>query len=308
MHSLEGGMSMILAREVTKLYGRHRALFKVSFEVHPGEVVGLIGPNGAGKTTLLSVLMGFLQIQSGEVQILGQPVICGRSPVGAFLVADQPAFYGFLSARKHLYTASRLMGRKPDPKSLEEILERVGLQQDADRKISEFSRGMAQRMAWAVAMLAQPAALLMDEPTSALDPGGVIQLRAVVEEFAKSGAAVLFSSHTLPEVERLCGRVLFLKHGELTTPSDAGAQEEDGFSYFEAKVSISAIPTNGLLQTFADEINQQGNYLRFRVRGHPTLAEIAGKLESCGISSLAITNLSQSMERSLFQAKESPHE
>ncbi|MDD5543120.1 MAG: ABC transporter ATP-binding protein [Acidobacteriia bacterium] len=299
---------MILAREVTKLYGRHRALSRVSFEVHRGEVVGLIGPNGAGKTTLLSVLMGFLRIQSGEVQVLGQPLICGRSPARTFLVADHPAFYGFLSPRKHLVAARRLMGRKPDSNSVEEILERVGLLHDADRKISEFSRGMAQRMGWAVAMLAQPAILLMDEPTSALDPGGVIQLREVVEEFAKSGTTVLFSSHTLPEVERLCSRVLFLKHGELTPASNVGVFEENGFSYFEARVCTAAIPTDGLLQTFADEINQQGNYLRFRVRGHPTLAEIAGKLELGGISIFAITDLSHSMERSLFQTVEVRHE
>jgi ABC-2 type transport system ATP-binding protein len=289
---------MLLAHEVTKFFGRHQALNRVSFEIHSGEVVGLIGPNGAGKTTLLSALMGFLRIQSGMIQILGRRVTCGILPQGVFFIPDHPAFYGFYSARDHLSLASRLLGKPLDRKMMEEILDQVGLAHDADRKVSGYSRGMIQRLAWGVAILTQPSVLLLDEPTSALDPLGVVELRSVVQHFSSEGVAILFSSHSLGEVERACERVLFLSHGELSEPvvPDPGL-----YSRFEAKLQARVIIDPVCIRGFAEGISQQGNYLRFGVRGCPSIAEVARRLEDCGIKTVALANVSQSMERSFVQ-------
>ncbi|MBZ5538508.1 MAG: ABC transporter ATP-binding protein [Acidobacteriia bacterium] len=289
---------MILAQEVTKFFGRHRALNRVSFEIHPGEVVGLIGPNGAGKTTLLSALMGFLRIQSGVIQVLGQSVSCGISPEGAFFVPDTPAFYGFYSARDHLRLSSRLLGKRVEKRRMTDILDQVGLAQDADRKVSDYSRGMIQRLAWGVAMLTQPSVLILDEPTSALDPLGVIQLRSVVHQFSSAGAAILFSSHSLGEVERACERVLFLSHGELSGPVPS---DSNPLSHFEAKLPPHVMIDLGCLGDFAEEISQQGQYLRFGVRGSPSIAEVARWLEDRGIKTVSLADISQSMERSFVQ-------
>ena len=213
---------MIVVSGVTKSYGRAGrsapALSDVSLEVARGETLGLIGPNGAGKTTLLSCLLGLLFPDRGTVSIDGKPPddLSVRARTG--YMPERLGFDRELSGRAFLAHHWRL--RKGDPARTEaetaEAAERVGLESAAlNRKLRTYSRGMLQRVGVAQALLGQPDLLFLDEPASGTDPMGVALVRDRILEAKARGATILLNSHQLPEVERVCDRIVYLERGRL---------------------------------------------------------------------------------------------
>ena len=212
---------MIVVDNVSKAYGRRRtrALDGVSLEIARGETVGLIGPNGAGKTTLLSCLLGFLRPDSGTIRIDGRPVddLSIRARTG--YMPERLGFDRELTGTDFLAFHWRLAGG--DPRCTKEetsaAAARVGLEADAlSRKLRTYSRGMLQRIGVAQATLRDPDLLFLDEPASGTDPLGVVTVRDRILEARKRGATIVLNSHQLPEVEKVCDRVVFIDHGRLT--------------------------------------------------------------------------------------------
>jgi ABC-2 type transport system ATP-binding protein len=178
----------------------------VSFEVAPGERVGVIGPNGAGKTTLLSILAGILAPSAGTVTRPGARV--GWVP-------QQPAVYSKLSVAENLRLFARLE-RVSDPEaSVERMLEQTGLGERAGEELGRLSGGNRQRVNVAVGLLAEPAVLLLDEPSSALDPRQRERLWDFIGALASGGTTVIFSTHNVGEAEHYADRVLVLADAEL---------------------------------------------------------------------------------------------
>jgi len=204
-----------LHKTFRSLTRRQKVLHGVDLDLVPGEVVGLIGPNGAGKTTLMSCLLGFLHPDEGQVVVDGLPNdhLDVRRRIG--FVPERMNFDRRATGWAFLRYMARLSGvpRAEVNARMWEILERLQIDDAADQVLSQYSRGMLQRIGMCQALIHQPDYVFLDEPTSGLDPNGVLLVRDLIEEQKARGAAVLLNSHQLAEVEKVCDRVVFLSAG-----------------------------------------------------------------------------------------------
>ncbi|AEA46296.1 ABC transporter ATP-binding protein [Archaeoglobus veneficus] len=210
---------MIETENLTKLYGNFRALDNLNLYIEENEIFGFLGPNGAGKTTTINLLMGMLQPTSGKIRISGIDVlrnplevkkICGYLP-------ENVGFYDNLTAKQNLLYFSEFykIAKGEAVKRVDELLERVGLNYAADKKVGEFSKGMKQRLGMAQALLNDPDVIFLDEPTSGLDPKGAADFRKLIRELAGEGKTIFFSSHILSEVKEICDTIGIILRGKL---------------------------------------------------------------------------------------------
>jgi ABC-2 type transport system ATP-binding protein len=202
---------------VSKSYGDRQALVSLDLTLNEGEVVGLLGPNGAGKTTALRILIGQLPPTAGQVRVAGLDVhlhaIEARRCLG--YVPDGAPLYSNLSARQHLEIVGQLHGLpESDLRSeITRLLEGLGLLDRAKDPVGGFSRGMRQKVALACALLPRPKLLVLDEPMTGLDAPTTAVLKEVLRAWAQRGGSVLYTSHLLDVVERVCDRMVVLDRG-----------------------------------------------------------------------------------------------
>jgi ABC-2 type transport system ATP-binding protein len=220
---------MIVARNITKVFGAVTAVADVSFAVAAGEIVGFLGPNGAGKTTTMRILAGIFPPTSGTASIAGHDVVdapmAARSAIGYF--PEYAPFYPDLSVAQYLHFVGRLkrLGRAARRDGVGRVLAQCGLEHVSRRRVGTLSKGYRQRVGLAQALLGDPPVLILDEPTIGLDPEQVVGIRALVASLAGE-RAVLLSSHILSEVEAVCTRVIVLNRGRVVgegTPATLGA-------------------------------------------------------------------------------------
>lgn len=214
-----GSKALVELRGVSQRYGDRTALEALHLEVFEGEVMGLLGPNGAGKTTTVKILCGLLAPTAGEVRICGIDVLA--DPVGArrnlSFVPDGAPMYANLSPRQHLELVGRLHGLDEARIASESqrLLGALELGERIDDPVGQFSRGMRQKAALACAILPRPPLLVLDEPLEGLDAPTTAVIKEVLREWARSGGAVLYTSHLLDVVERVCDRMAILAGGNL---------------------------------------------------------------------------------------------
>ena len=211
-------MTGVRARALKKSFGFHQVLKGIDLDVAPGEVVGLIGPNGAGKTTLMSCLLAFLHADEGEITIDGRANDDLRIRRRTGFVPERMNFDRRATGYSFLRYMTRLAGvaHAETDTRVNAMLERLGIAGAAQKRLSQYSRGMLQRIGMCQALIHEPDFIFLDEPTSGLDPNGVLLVRDLVNEQKQRGAAVLLNSHQLAEVEKVCDRVLFLSGGVIT--------------------------------------------------------------------------------------------
>ncbi|HEX5387028.1 MAG TPA: ABC transporter ATP-binding protein, partial [Gemmatimonadales bacterium] len=187
----------------------------VTLHVAPGETLALIGPNGSGKTTLLKALVGLVRPSMGRVEIAGLDATTGGAAArrATGYLPQRPGFQDGVTARALLRLCARLRGVPARP--AEELLDRVGLADAADRVVDGFSGGMRQRLGLAVALVGTPPALVLDEPSAALDPTGALLVRDLIRELRREGTTVLLSSHDLAEVASVADRVAVFSAGRM---------------------------------------------------------------------------------------------
>ncbi len=204
---------VITTESLTKHYGKVVGVEELALEVFEGELFGYLGPNGAGKTTTLRLLMGMLRPNGGTATVLGldawKDSVAVNAKVG-YLPGDAP-LYERLTGEGHI----RFIAGFNDHGEREgfRLAERLGL--ELNRKVSGFSSGMKQKLALILALMKKPPLLLMDEPTSGLDPLVQQTVYEILNEYREDGSTILFSSHNLPEVERICDRVGVIREGHL---------------------------------------------------------------------------------------------
>ena len=219
-----GDPKTIQVRKASYWYDDVIGINDLSVEIGPG-VTGLLGPNGAGKSTLMKVISGQLSPRTGEVRINERP-LAGNPDVFADVgfVPEFDAFWRGMSGREFVVYLTRLHGFETSQAetAADRAIERVGLTDDADRAVAEYSKGMRQRLGIAQALMHEPEMVLLDEPTDGLDPVGRSQVRSVLTALRDEGKTIFLNSHILQEVELICDRVAILNKGRLMFVGPAG--------------------------------------------------------------------------------------
>lgn len=211
---MEDDAGWIVVSGLTKRFGRVTAVDGLSFTVEPGTVTAFLGPNGAGKTTTLRMLVGLVAPDAGMATIGGRSYTASRAPGrAAGVVLEAAGFHPGRTGRDHLRVYCTACGYQLS--RADEVLELTGLTGAGRRRVRGYSLGMRQRLALATALLGDPGALILDEPGNGLDPAGIAWLRSLLRDYARRGRTVLFSSHTLPQVEQLAEQVVIVSRGRL---------------------------------------------------------------------------------------------
>jgi ABC-2 type transport system ATP-binding protein len=208
---------MVLELEgLTKLYKNGRGAEDVSFALASGEVLGLLGPNGSGKTTIMKAIAGMFPPTRGRIRVCGIDAAerHEQAMTHAGCLIESPALYEHMTAFQNLRLAARFY-KNVDDKRIHEVLRLVEMDRYVKDKVATFSLGMRQRTGLALALLSEPALLILDEPANGLDIEGMVYVRNVVKEAAGKGAAVLISSHLAHEIEQCATKAAILYSGKL---------------------------------------------------------------------------------------------
>jgi ABC-2 type transport system ATP-binding protein len=210
---------LVLVENVTKTFDYKDALKNISFGVPAGQICGLLGPNGAGKTTLFRLMMGILKATEGRIAIDGLDAFEERVEVKRRIgfLPDEPVFYSYLTGREHLKLSAAMHGLDAEDafSRMEPLIERLRLADDIDNYAEDYSRGMKKKLGLLLAMLHQPRLLVLDEPTNGLDVESTHLFYGLIHDTAALGVTVLFSTHLMDHVARLCTHAVVIREGQL---------------------------------------------------------------------------------------------
>ncbi len=224
------GEQVIVLTDLTKKYGNFTAVDHISLSICKGEIFGLLGPNGAGKSTTILMMLGLTEPTSGKVEICG--IDSTTSPIEVkkkigYLPEDL-GFYDDMTGLENLIYTALLNGlsRKEAEERAKELMRRVGLAEQVNKKTGKYSRGMRQRLGLADVLIKNPEIIILDEPTSGIDPAGIQEFIELIRNLSRvHSLTVLFSSHNLDQVQKACDRVGLFNHGELLAQLDLREME-----------------------------------------------------------------------------------
>ena len=294
-------MDMLRITGLRKSFGDKEVLRGLDLTVPAGSLFGFIGKNGAGKTTAMKTVLGLLKADAGEITVNGEAVVYGQTATNRHIgyLPDVPEFYAFMTAVEYLDFCGEISGmaRSDAARRRDELLSLVGLR-DEKHRIKGFSRGMKQRLGIAQALLSRPKLLLCDEPTSALDPVGrkeVLDILLAVRE----QTTVLFSTHILSDVERICTDVAFLDNGvaRVQGPLSAIKTQYRREEYLLEIQNRADMPI--ILQYFPDMKSLGENQLIFRENGDDTVFAVMRFMADRRIPFLKMDKMEPTLE-SLF--------
>ena len=259
---------MLTISNVTKHYGERRVLDDVSFEVGRGRLTGFVGGNGAGKTTTMRIILGVLGADSGSVELDGSPLTReGRRRFG--YMPEERGLYPKMKVHEQLVYLARLRGMRAGvaAEKADELLERLELHERRDEPIEKLSLGNQQRAQIAAALVHEPEVLVLDEPFSGLDPMAVETVLGVLSERAARGVPVLFSSHQLDVVERLCDDIVVIAEGAIRAAGTREAlREANSGSQWELQVGDDAAWVRSMPDI--DVVEFDGGYVLFEANAH----------------------------------------
>lgn len=217
--------------QVSKLYGRQKALDRISFEIGTGELVGFLGPNGAGKSTLMKIITGYLAADEGKVMINGETVetknVAIRSQIG-YLPENNP-LYTDLYVREYLEMVAGFYQLRNKKEQVLKMVELTGLKREQHKKIGALSKGFRQRVGLAQALIHDPAVLILDEPTTGLDPNQLEEIRQLILTIS-TNKTVMLSTHIMQEVEAICNRVVVINKGLIVADGSIAQLKTGQFS------------------------------------------------------------------------------
>ncbi len=210
------GVPVVRAEGLWKRFGDRTAVEDVSLSAAPGEVIGLVGPNGAGKTTTIRMLLDIIQPDAGEVSVFGAALTAAAQERIGYL-PEERGLYRSLRVIPNLLYLAELKGvpRERAMQRADQLLDRLGLEPHRGKKVSELSRGLGQLVQFAATLIHEPGFVVLDEPFSGLDPVNVRLMKDVVADLRAQGAAIMFSTHQMTDVEELCDRVVMIDDGRV---------------------------------------------------------------------------------------------
>jgi len=244
---------MLDVRKLTKRYSAIPAVQDVSFSIRPGQIVGYLGPNGSGKSTTVKMLTGLIEPSDGEIFFRGENVLKNRLWFSRHFgyVPEEPYLYAHLTGREYLQLAGRLRGMEKSvlERKIEAMLELFGLAEFRDTQMSSYSKGMRQKVLLSAALLHDPQVLILDEPFSGLDVTAALVFRSLLQALANEGKMILYSSHVLEVVEKVCSEVVILHRGRVLAYDSvarlrdlrASTSLENVFSQLVMQEDVSAV-------------------------------------------------------------------
>lgn len=238
---------IVETRNITKLFGKQKALDSISFSVNKGELVGFLGPNGAGKSTTMKIITGFLPQDKGDILIDGSIVSAQnleyKRQIG-YLPEHNPLYTDFY-VKEFLEITAGFYQLKNKKQRIAEMVELTGLGLEQHKKIRALSKGYRQRVGLAQALIHDPSVLVLDEPTTGLDPNQLEEIRSLIRQISKEKTVIL-SSHIMQEVEAVCNRVLIINKGKIVADGD--------ISDVKAGINIrNQVVVAGFKETVAEE-------------------------------------------------------
>lgn len=253
---------IIEVNHLTKKFGNTVAVNDLSFTVNKGDVYGFLGQNGAGKSTTIRMLLTLIHPTSGEINLFGKKLDANRSnilrQVGA--VIEKPDLYKYLSAYDNLSIFAKMSGIKVTKQLLMQQLQMVGLEDRAKDTVRTYSQGMKQRLGIAVALVHNPALIILDEPTNGLDPQGIADVRNLILRLSKEmGKTVLISSHLLSEIELIASRMIILHKGKKMVEGNVSTLLDPAHTLIEIDTLNNEAAKQLLLQS-AWAASLQGNH------------------------------------------------
>ncbi|MBX2816442.1 MAG: ATP-binding cassette domain-containing protein [Saprospiraceae bacterium] len=232
----------ILIEGLTKNYGFQKAVDDISFKVNTGEILGFLGPNGAGKTTTMKMIMGYLDIDEGDIQVGGRSVKGGERDNSTFgYLPEHNPLYLDMPVIDYLEFCAALQ-KVPKDKidhQIKRMVKLCGLDEEKHKKIGELSKGYRQRVGLAQAMIHDPKVLILDEPTTGLDPNQIVEIRELIKQLGKEKTVIL-STHILPEVEATCDRILIINKGKIVADGTADTLRKQAQGQQVLQVRIEA--------------------------------------------------------------------
>ena len=291
-------MSTVLSiQNLTKHFGRIKAVNELNLEVQSGQVFGVLGPNGSGKTTTLGMLMGVTNPTSGSFYWFGEkPTPQIRRKIGAVL--EHPIFYPYLSGQHNLELNAMI--KQCPIENIERVLELVELTERKDDKYRTYSLGMKQRLAIASALLNDPTVLILDEPTNGLDPMGIAEIRSIIRKIASQRKTIILASHLLDEVQKVCSHFAILKKGSLVHIGPVG---DVGQGEVIVEVNADVENLNEILLTFsgtASVLRENGSFqVLMRAGYHGT--ELNRFLFEKGITASHLVTRKKSLEQQFLE-------
>ena len=254
---------MIEVKELTKYYGTHIALDKVSFTVEKGKVLGFLGPNGAGKSTTMKIITGFLSPTEGTVTVDGLDIVDDSLEVRKRIgyLPEHPPLYLDMSVKNYLEFTAKIKGveRKKVKDSVDAVVEKCGLSKYYRAQCNSLSKGYRQRVGIAQAMIHNPMVLILDEPTIGLDPIQIVEIRNLIKTFGGDHTVIL-STHILPEVDMTCEKVIIINDGIIITDGSTANLREHLPNNNQLELTVRG-ETSGFL-SLLEKINGISNVSR----------------------------------------------
>jgi ABC-2 type transport system ATP-binding protein len=294
-------------RGLVKRYGELTAVAGVDITVRAGDVYGYLGPNGAGKTTSLRMMLGLIRPTAGSVRLFGRdPQATVRALDGVAGFVEAPTFYPYLSGRRNLELLAAFDGDGA-PERIDQSLEAVELSHRAGDRVGGYSHGMRQRLGIAAALLRDPKLLLLDEPTTGLDPGGMRDMRLLVQRLAAQGITIVLSSHLLAEVEDVCNRVAIVQRGKIVYEGEiADLKRAAGMSFRLATTDDQRALAVARAQTGIEDVRMEKGRITFTAE-EGAVAELSQALVEAGALIKALAPQSATLEDLFFSLTEDGH-
>lgn len=232
---------MIEVKNLTKVYGEHKAIDDLSFTVENGQIFGFLGPNGAGKSTTMNIMTGYIAATSGTVKINGHDIV--KEPEEAKkcigYLPELPPVYQDMTVKEYLKFVAELkkVNKKEREAQLEQIMQQTKTLEVQDRLIKNLSKGYKQRVGLAQAIVGYPAVIILDEPTVGLDPLQIIEIRELIKELAKEHTIIL-SSHILSEISAVCDHIMIISKGKLVAIDTAEGLERNKQDNVKLEITV----------------------------------------------------------------------
>lgn len=291
-------MKVIEIKNLVKIYAspfmrkKSIGLNGLNMEVEEGEIFGLLGPNGAGKTTALKIITHLLKPSGGSVTLFGGVgSLEARKRMG--FLPENPTFYRHLTGMELLQFYSRLYGKNPTRKELEEKLKVVGLKDSQDRRISGYSKGMLQRIGLIQTLIGDPDLLVLDEPLSGLDPVGRREMKDLIRKVNMEGKTVLFSSHILSDVEAICNRVGIIVDGKMKKVGHIGEILKSEIRYID--IEFEGMEEIDWLNEYGD-LKKEGKVIYLRTEDTEKKDKVLKEISRRGGRIISVVPQRQSLE------------